>query len=90
MIRKDWKSPWFWMNIVLLVIWATFYTLACGLYARPIVTNIWYMLLALLTLIPSYFCGKKLDPPIPVGGQVFLTIGAYLVCTFLPRFANKS
>ena len=48
------------------------------------------MLLALLTLIPSYFCGKKLDPPIPVGGQVFLTIGAYLVCTFLPRFVNKS
>lgn len=71
MIRKDWKSPWFWMNLVLLIIWAFFYTLACGLYARPIVTNIWYMLIALLTLIPSYFCGKKLDPPIPVGGQCF-------------------
>ena len=48
------------------------------------------MLLALLALIPVHFSGKKLDPPIPVGSQVILTIGVYLICTFLPRFANKS
>ena len=90
MIRKDWKSPWYWLCVVFICVWGVFFALGSGLSARPIVTNIWYMLLALLALIPVYFSGKKLDPPIPVGSQVILTIGVYLICTFLPRFANKS
>ena len=90
MIRKDWKSPWCWLGIAFLCVWAVFFALGSGLYARPIVTNIWYMLLALLALIPVHLCGKKLDPPVPAWSQVVLTVSVYLICTFLPRFANHS
>ena len=61
-----------------------------GLAVRPIVTNIWYILLALLTLAHIRFISKKkLNPPFPIGCEAAVTIGGYLIFTILPRFAVK-
>ena len=89
MIRKDWKSPRFWLCNALLFVWAIFLGLASGLCFYPAVTNIWYAFLALLTLLIIHFCGKKLDPPFAVFDLAIVTIGVYLVCTFLPRLVNR-
>lgn len=89
-MRKDWKSPWFWVCLALMVVWAFFLVEGSGLAVRPIVTNIWYTLLALLTLaLIRVISKKKLNPPFPIGCEVVVTIGGYLICTILPRFAVK-
>lgn len=89
-MRKDWKSPWFWICLALMVVWAFFLVEGSGLAVRPIVTNVWYILLALLILVLVRFISKrKLNPPFPIGCEAAVTIGGYLICTILPRFAVK-
>lgn len=36
MIRKDWKSPWYWLCVVFICVWGVFFALGSGLSARPI------------------------------------------------------
>ena len=89
-MRKDWKSPWYWICLALMAVWAFLLVEGSGLAARPIVTNVWYILLALLTLVLIRFISKKkLNPPFPIGCETVLTIGVYLICTILPQFAVK-
>ena len=69
-MRKDWKSPWYWLCLA-------------GMAVMPHTTHIWCILLAILSLVAIHFISKtKLDPPILVRYQMILTVGLYLFYRF--------
>lgn len=82
-MRKDWKSPWYWLCLALMVVWAFFLVEGTGMAVMPHTTHIWYISLAILSLVAIHFISKKkLDPPILVRYQMILTVGLYLFYRF--------
>ena len=81
-MRKDWKSPWYWLCLALMVVWAFFLVEGTGMAVMPHTTHIWCILLAILSLAIHFISKTKLDPPILVRYQMILTVGLYLFYRF--------
>ncbi len=82
-MRKDWKSPWYWLCLAVMVVWAFFLVEGTGMAVMPHTTHIWCIFLAILSLVAIHFISKKkLDPPILVRYQMILTVGLYLFYRF--------
>ena len=90
MIRKDWKSPWCWIDILLIVLCASFYLLANPILWKSGVSrtpNLDYTLLSLLCLVAKIPIDKcKLRDPVWNWNWelAVIVIGTYLFLTFCP------